>query len=109
MVRIRVSRTASFRLDEIWHYIRNTSGEPQAERYIHALFESFEKIETRGVLSRPIPAAFRVEGFFFRCQKHVIYWKLLSTGEIGIVTILHERMHQQKRLLEDVPDGTGPV
>ena len=29
------------------------------------------------------------------------YWRYLSNGDIGIVTILHERMHQIDRFRED--------
>jgi hypothetical protein len=30
-----------------------------------------------------------------------IYWKILSNGDIGIVTVLHARMHQIERFRED--------
>ena len=33
----------------------------------------------------------------FRYEKHLVYSKILSAGKIGIVTILHERMHQLER------------
>jgi hypothetical protein len=41
-------------------------GTEQADRYISGLFDAFDKIEPRGVTSRPIPAEFGVEGYFFR-------------------------------------------
>ena len=34
-------------------------------------------------------------------EKHFVYWKWLSNGDIGIVTVLHERMHQFGRFLDD--------
>ena len=46
-----------------------------------------------GVASRPIPAEFAIDGFYFRHEHHFVYWRRLSNGYIGIVTILHERMH----------------
>ena len=76
-------------------------GEAQAEIYITGLFAAFEQIETRGVTSRPVPAEFGVEGHFFRYERHFVYWRRLSNGDIGIVTILHERMHQMDRFKED--------
>jgi hypothetical protein len=30
-----------------------------------------------------------------------VYWQHLSNGDIGIVTILHERMHHIERFRED--------
>lgn len=53
-----------------------------------------------------MPAEFGVQGYFFRYERHVVYWRRLSSGDIGIVTILHERMHQIARFREDFFDGT---
>jgi len=46
-------------------------------------------------------AEFGIEGFFFRYERHFVYWRRLSNGDIGIVTILHERTHQIGRFKED--------
>jgi toxin ParE1/3/4 len=52
-----------------------------------------------------MPAAFCVDGYVFRYERHFVYWRRLSNGHIGIVTILHERMHQFDRFREDsVPE-----
>ena len=101
MIQFLVQKTASFRIDEIYRYTLKQWGAGKAESYIAGLFEAFEKIETHEVLSRPIPAEFGVDGFFFRYEKHFVYWKYLSTGVVGIVTVLHERMHQFERFNDD--------
>jgi plasmid stabilization system protein ParE len=101
MTAIRIQEAASHRLDEIYRYTKERWGQKQADRYINALFEAFEKIDSRGVTSKPIPAEFGVDGFFFRHEKHIVYWRRLSNGHIGIVTILHERMHQIEHFRED--------
>ena len=88
------------RLDEIYRYTRNRWGEAQAETYIRDLFAAFEKIESHRILSRPVPAEFGADGYFFRHQRHFVYWRRLSNGDIGIVTVLHERMHQGDRFKE---------
>ena len=105
MPAVRVQEAASWRLDEIYRDTRDRWGEQQAERYIAGLFDAFERIEAHRVASKPIPAAFGVEGFFFRYQRHFVYWKRLSNGDVGIVTILHERMHQIGRFSEDFFDA----
>ncbi|WP_235027149.1 hypothetical protein [Cognatazoarcus halotolerans] len=56
---------------------------------------------THQTSSRPIPAEFDIDGYFFRYERHFVYWRWLSNGDIGIVTILHERMHQIDRFRED--------
>lgn len=100
---VRVQESASWRLDEIYRYTRDRWGETQAQAYITGLFEAFARIEMHGVASKPIPAEFGVEGFYFRHERHFVYWRRLSNGDIGIVTLLHERMHQLERFREDFP------
>jgi toxin ParE1/3/4 len=101
MAAVRIQEAASHRLDEIYRYTRDRWGPEQADRYINGLFEAFGEIETRKVISRRIPAEFGVDGYFFRYERHFVYWRSLSNGDIGIVTILHERMHQIDRFRED--------
>ena len=103
MAGVLVQEAASWRLDEIYRHTREHWGELQAERYLTGLFDAFERIESRGVVSRPVPADFGVQGYFFRYQRHFVYWRRLADGRIGIVTILHERMHQLERFREDAP------
>ncbi len=101
MTNVRIQEAASYRLDEIYRYTRDRWGIQQADHYITGIFQAFAKIETREIASRPVPAEFGVEGYFFRYEKHIVYWRRLSNGDIGIVTILHERMHQIERFQED--------
>lgn len=100
---VLVQEAASRRLDEIFRYTKERWGSEQAERYIFDLFTAFDRIESHGVISRQIPAEFGVEGFYFRHERHFVYWRRLSGGDIGIVTILHERMHQMDRFRDDHP------
>jgi toxin ParE1/3/4 len=97
----QVGRAAGHRLDEIYAHTRDEWGEAQAERYISGLFARFEAIATRQFPWRAIPAEFEVSGFNCKYERHFIYWKLLDDGSVGIVTILHERMHQIERFMDD--------
>jgi toxin ParE1/3/4 len=100
MTAFRVSTGASHRLDEIYDYTRRTWGEAQADAYIRGLFDKFKAIAARAFPWAAIPAEFGVDGYLCRHEKHVITWKLLADGGVGIVTVLHERMHQAERLKE---------
>ena len=102
MIRVRVQEAASIRIDEIYRYTRDRWGAAQADAYITSLFEAFESIGAGGIRSRPIPAEFGVKGYVFRYERHFVYWKTLENGDIGIVTVLHERMHQIDRFREDL-------
>lgn len=93
MSRFKVQDGAGHRLDEIYRYTRDNWGDAQAERYIRGLFARFTEIAERRFPWRPVPAAFGVDGYVCRYERHLIYWKLLADGDVGIVTVLHERMH----------------
>lgn len=103
MAAFRVEDRAGRRLDDIYVHTRDTWGDDQAACYIRALFEKFDQIAARKIPWRAIPADFGLEGFYCRCQHHYVYWRLLSDGVVGIVTVLHERMHQLDRFREDRP------
>jgi toxin ParE1/3/4 len=97
----RVQDGAGHRIDEIYAYTRDAWGEAQAQKYVRGLFDHFEAIAERRFPWRPIPAEFGVDGFVSRYEKHFVYWKLLGDGDVGIVTVLHARMHQIERFQED--------
>ena len=99
----RIQSGASHQLDEIHAYTRKIWGQPQADRYIHGLFDVFAAITERRIVWQPVPAEFGVTGYFCRYEKHFIDWKVLGDGSVGIVTILHERMHQIDAFRESPP------
>ena len=96
-----ILKAAGFRLDDIYRYTLDLWGKPQADKYIHGLFQHFANIAEEKANSRPIPAEFSVDGYVSSYKKHFVYWKTLSTGQIGIVTVLHQRMHQIERFKDD--------
>ena len=106
MAAIRMQAGASLRLEDIDRSSRDRWGAEQADRSITGLFAAFDRIASHGVASRPVPAEFGVDGFFFRYEHHFVYWRRLSEGDIGIVTILHERMHRIDRFREDFGLGS---
>ncbi len=89
---------ADQQLDEIYEYTAVHWDEDQADRYIELLFEYFSDVSAKKVTWRAVPAEFGVEGYFGKCEHHFIYWKVLAKGEVGIVAILHERMHQIEQI-----------
>jgi toxin ParE1/3/4 len=101
MSSFRIQRVAGDRLDEIYVYTREQWGDAQAELYLKGMFARFEAIAAREFPWRAIPAEFGVRGFLCKHEKHFIYWKMLADGTVGIVTILHERMHQIDRFKDD--------
>ena len=103
MAGFRVSATAERRLREIHAYTRDAWGEAQAQTYVRRLFTCFEDIAARRAAWRAIPAEFGVDGFYTRHERHYVYWRRLPDGAVGVVTVLHERMHQIERFRDDAP------
>ena len=101
MSAFRVEARAVARIDQIYVYTRDRWGDAQAERYLRGLFERFEAITARRFPWRSIPAEFGVDGYVCRYESHFIYWKVLEDGVVGIVTVLHQRMHQMARFQDD--------
>jgi len=101
MTGYRVSTIAGQRLDEIFSYTRDTWGQDQAETYLRDFFACFDRIARRDIVGRAVPAEFGVNGYYCRHRHHYIYWRWLADGDAGIVTILHERMHQMDRFRDD--------
>lgn len=91
---------ADQQLDEIYEYTAIQWGKDQADRYIELLFQYFSEVSARKVIWRSVPAEFGVDGYFGKCEHHFVYWRVLSTGKVGFVAILHERMHQIERICD---------
>ena len=87
-------------LDESYEYTERKWGESQADRYIAVLFDYFHDVAAKKVMWRAVPAEFGIAGHFGKCEHHFVYWRVMESGEIGFVAILHERMHQIERILE---------
>jgi len=102
-----VSKRAGLHIDEIYQTTFRRWGLKQATKYTEVLFEHFKKIATRQVLLRPIPAELGVNGFLSHYEKHFVYSKILKSGKVGIVTVLHQRMHQIERFNEDFDQNSG--
>jgi len=98
---VKVEEAAGLRIDAIYRYTRSRWGDAQADIYVRGLFDAFDRIAAGTLASRPVPAELGVAGYSARYRHHVIYWRRLDDGEVGIVTVLHERMHQIDRFRDD--------
>jgi toxin ParE1/3/4 len=93
-----LSPRADDQLDEIYEYTATRWDEDQADCYIDLLFRYFSEVTTKNVTWRGVPVEFGVDGYFGKCEHHFVYWKVLESGTVGFVAILHERMHQIQRI-----------
>ena len=111
MTVVRVQQAASLRIDEIYQLLRVLpSGDPPKPMPTSLAFSSANRqdCDRRCCLASEIPVELGVNGYVFRYEKHLVYWKTLDNGDIGIVTVLHERMHQIDRFREDFGESSQP-
>jgi hypothetical protein len=73
----------------------------QVGKSILGLVEAFHKIKTPDMISLSMQAgpAFRYCTLY---QQHLIYWRGPSNGDIGIVTVVHDRMYPIARFQENL-------
>lgn len=95
-----IEASANAAIDDLYAYTIDQWGEQQADKYLSGLFARFEAIVSNEVVWRPVPPEFDIEAWVTRYEHHYVYWKELEDGRIGIMAVLHERMHQAARLVE---------
>jgi plasmid stabilization system protein ParE len=104
-MRYRFFPAADRRQDEIWDYTVKKWGEPKAEEYIRGLHDAVSKAAENPQLWRRIERKGFEKVFYIRYGKHFIFFRLLSGGILGIMSILHERMDIPARLKEDFKEN----
>ncbi len=108
MTSYRLFHTADSRQDEIWDYTLENWGEKQAEKYITELHRHLAKLSSSRLLWRTLPGNLAVPDdldipvYFSHFKHHYIFFRKLSNGCIGIMTILHDSMDIPVRLSEDL-------
>lgn len=97
-----IFKAARSRLIEVWEYSETTWGAAQADKYLRALVTAIESIQDeprrwRLLRDKALPGI-----FYFRHKHHYIFFRRLSKGRIGVITVLHESMNLPARLREDL-------
>lgn len=100
----KIYKTARRQLIQIWHYTEKTWSEYKADSYIRDLYQAMEDAAGNHHLWRPVVHEGFEGIFFIRYKKHFIFFRQLSQGELGILSILHERMDIPSRLKEIVEE-----
>ena len=107
-MKYRFFPAADMAQDKIWDYTSNKWGEAQAEKYIKGLHRHIEQLAEKQKLWRPLPTRFvipldlKTKAYFSLYEKHYIFFRELSGGVLGVMSILHEKMHLPVRLVNDL-------
>jgi toxin ParE1/3/4 len=97
----RIFAPAEARLIEIWDYTLEMWGEKQADGYVRALVEEIHSLDNKRHRWRSVPDKSLRGVWFVRHEHHYVFFRELSGGDIGVITILHENMDLPARLKED--------
>ena len=96
--------------DAIWQYTVDQWGEEQAEKYIIGLHTHLQTLADKQKPWRPLPSGSLVPSdldmkvYFSKYERHHIFFRTLSKGGIGIMSILHERSDIPVRLRQDLEE-----
>jgi plasmid stabilization system protein ParE len=94
--------------DRIWNDTVEKWGEVQAIRYITDLHQHLQILSEAPALWRKlpgnlaIPTDLKMDAYFSHYGRHYVFFRKLSGGRIGVVSILHDRMDVPVRLAEDL-------
>ncbi|PTX98282.1 plasmid stabilization protein [Spartobacteria bacterium LR76] len=97
----RIFVSAQARLLDIWDYTERTWGTRQADAYLRGLAAAINKAQTSRSLWRSVGDEQLPGVFYFHHRHHFIFFRQLSTEEIGVISVLHESMDLPARLRED--------
>ncbi len=97
----RIFAPAESRLLDIWDYTLERWGQEQADLYLRDLIKhihslSQERPHWRHLADPDLPGI-----WFIRHRHHYIFFRELSPGLIGVITVLHEKMNLPARIRQD--------
>lgn len=97
----RIFKAARRQLLEVWDFTEQAWGEKQADSYVRGLVDTVNAAHRKRHQWRPVGDATLGEVFFIRYRHHYIFFRELTDGTPGVISILHENMDIPSRLKED--------
>lgn len=97
MRRVVYSPAARKDLDGIWDYTVTRWGEAQAERYLGMIGKACANLVSYEIHSRAIDDV-RPGYRKMLAGSHIVYLRLLDSGDVMVVRVLHQRMDVEGKL-----------
>jgi len=97
----KIHQAARARLLEIWDYTERAWGVKQADAYVRALTAAITQAQEERHGWRPLRDRTLSGVYFIRHEHHYIFFRELSDGSLGVISILHESMDIPARLRDD--------
>ena len=99
MAKYFLSNKAVEDLSTIWEYTFEVWSESQADKYYKYLIDSCQGIAFQPAIGKIYPEV-SVNLFGCRANRHIIFYRKTSDGEVEIIRILHGRMDLKSKLEE---------
>ena len=94
----KIFAAAESRLIEIWDYTLEKWGEKQADAYVRGLVAALHSLALNRQRWRKVPDRTLAGVWFARHEHHYIFFRELSGGTVGVITVLHESMDLPARI-----------
>lgn len=91
-----ISKKALADLRNIWNYTVDAWSEGQADVYFKHLIQAFEYIACNPTSSGHSYEDVKKGILGYHMGKHVIFYRILKSGTVRIVRVLHERMDYKR-------------
>jgi len=108
MVTYRFYPRADAAQDKMWRDTFEAWGEKQADANILGLHGHLQRLCENRMIWRQlpqrltVPADIRRKAYFGRYEHHYVFFRELDNSDIGIMSVLHERIDLAVRLREDL-------
>ncbi|NGF55077.1 type II toxin-antitoxin system RelE/ParE family toxin [Parapedobacter sp. SGR-10] len=86
-------------LSKIWDYTYEVWSENQADKYYKLLMESCRTIAEDPNKGKSY-ATIAIDILGFHVGKHIVFYRVLTSTEIEVIRILHERMDLRSRITD---------
>ncbi len=86
-------------LSQIWEYTFETWSETQADNYYNSLLDTCDSISQNPDLGKNYEGIAQYL-FGLKINRHIIFYRKMSSEQVEITRILHERMDLNTRILE---------
>ncbi|MEO0414413.1 MAG: type II toxin-antitoxin system RelE/ParE family toxin [Verrucomicrobiota bacterium] len=96
----RLLPAARERLTEIWEYTDEKWGEEQADAYLTGFFAHLDDISFKPHKWKRLKTKEHGAVYFSKYEHHFVFFRQISCGALGVITILHESMNLPDRVTE---------
>ena len=97
MAKLILRQEAIDDLTDIWEYTVETWSENQADKYYETIKLACLDISQNPAIGKEYPEISKnLKGY--KINKHIVFYQLISTEEVEIIRILHERMDLKNQL-----------